>query len=105
MSAPLSKMAPIVVPPSVRRRAGIKPGEKLKFEARVGVITITAKRESTEDEYTPAQRRKILRGIRKGLAQIETGQFYGPYNSVDEMAADIEAEIRSRKSKRASTRK
>ena len=97
MAMPLND-SPIIVPPSVRRRAGIKPGERLKFEVGGGVITITAKRESGEVEYTPEQRRKILLGIRKGLAEIEDGQFYS-YNSVGEMAADIEAEVRKRKGK------
>ena len=96
---------PIIVPPSIQRRAGIKPGEKLKFKAGGGVITITAKRDPDKDEYTPEQRRKIMRGVRKGLAEIEAGQISGPYNSVAEMAADIEAGIRRRRTEKRTRRK
>ena len=92
----------MVVPPSVRRQAGIKAGDKLEFKASRGLITILAKPSNTADEYTPEQRRSIDREIAKGLEDIEKGRTYGPFNTVDEMAASIEANIQ--KSRRTAKR-
>lgn len=104
MTLPSSSETSIVVPPSVRRRSGIKPGDKLKFQAIRGVIMITAKPEPVDDEYTPEQRRKVLRAVRQGLAEIKAGQYYR-YNSVEEMATHIEAEIRKRKASKNKRRR
>jgi bifunctional DNA-binding transcriptional regulator/antitoxin component of YhaV-PrlF toxin-antitoxin module len=46
-------------PKSVRRRAGIKPGDRLEFKVSGGIINITPKLASADDEYTPMQRRVI----------------------------------------------
>jgi bifunctional DNA-binding transcriptional regulator/antitoxin component of YhaV-PrlF toxin-antitoxin module len=49
----------LVVPRSVRCRAGIKAGDRLEFKVSGGVINIVPKLPSAEDEYTPAQRRIV----------------------------------------------
>jgi AbrB family looped-hinge helix DNA binding protein len=46
----------LVVPKSVRRRAGIKPGDRLEFKVSGGIINIIPKLPSADDEYTPEQR-------------------------------------------------
>jgi bifunctional DNA-binding transcriptional regulator/antitoxin component of YhaV-PrlF toxin-antitoxin module len=97
MPLPRKDKAPIVVPPSIRRRAGFKPSDKLEFKASGGVITITAKPETADDEYTPAQRRVIDAGIREGLEQFKRGEVFGPFDSASEMMASIEAEIKKRR--------
>ena len=79
MSVAVKDRAPIIVPMSVRRRAGIKASDKLEFKATGGVITITAQRD--EDGYTPAQRRKLLGELRLAEKDIAEGRFYGPFNS------------------------
>lgn len=96
MQIPVDERAPIIVPPSIRRRAGIKPGARVRFKTEAGVITITAGRTPAADEETPEQRRRILREIREGITEIERGE-YVVYNSVEEMATDIEARARKRK--------
>jgi bifunctional DNA-binding transcriptional regulator/antitoxin component of YhaV-PrlF toxin-antitoxin module len=93
MALPRKDKSPIIVPPSVRRRAGIKPGDTLEFKASGGVITITAK-PSVDDEYTPAQRRRILAELEKGMKDIEEGRFYGPFDSVAELRDFVEGEIK-----------
>jgi len=100
MALPRKDKAPIIVPASFRRRAGIKPDQPLEFKASGGVITITAKPEVLDDEYTPAQRRKIDRSIAKGLADIKAGRIYGPFDTVAEMARSMEAEIRARRARK-----
>ena len=49
----------LVVPPSVRRRAGIKAGDRLEFKVSGGIINIIPKLPSAADEYTATQRRII----------------------------------------------
>jgi bifunctional DNA-binding transcriptional regulator/antitoxin component of YhaV-PrlF toxin-antitoxin module len=96
-----SNRAALVVPPSVRRQAGIKTGDRLEFKVSRRVITIVAKPSTADDEYTPAQRRVIDREIAKGLEDIRKGRICGPFNTVEEMAASIEAYVkRSRRAEK-----
>jgi hypothetical protein len=46
------------------------------------------------DEYTPAQRRIIDALLGKADADIKRGRTYGPFNTAEEMAASIEANIK-----------
>ncbi len=88
----------LVVPPSVRRQAGIKAGDKLEFKASRGMITIVSQSVSTEDDYTPEQRRTIDKELAKGLADIDRGRVHGPFTA-PEAARFIRAQIRSRAKK------
>ena len=60
----------LVVPASVQRRAGIKNGDRLKFNASPKMITITVDQEST---YRPTK--PELAAIRKGEAEVAKGEF------------------------------
>lgn len=96
----------LVVPPSLQRRAGFKAGDLLEIKASGGIITILPKAASAEDEYTPEQRRFVDARLAKGDEDIKRGRLYGPFDSADEMAASIEANIKKmraakRKAKRA----
>jgi bifunctional DNA-binding transcriptional regulator/antitoxin component of YhaV-PrlF toxin-antitoxin module len=85
----------LVVPRSIRREAGIKPGDRLEFRVSGGVMNIVPKEARTvraTDEYTPAQRKKID----AELLQAQKGPFHGPYRSADDMIAHIEAELKRR---------
>jgi bifunctional DNA-binding transcriptional regulator/antitoxin component of YhaV-PrlF toxin-antitoxin module len=64
----------LVVPPSVRRRTGIKAGDRLEFKVSGGIINIIPKLPSADDEYTPAQRRVID----AQLKEAAKGPYYGP---------------------------
>ncbi len=95
--------ANLVVPPSVRRQAGIKAGDHLEFRVSPRKITIVARPAPAGDEYTPRQRRRIDRELAKGLADIEAGRTFGPFDSADEFARAIEAYIKeSRRSAKRS---
>jgi antitoxin component of MazEF toxin-antitoxin module len=41
MTVTLKDKAPLIVPPSIVRKAGFKPGDKLQFRVSEGVITIS----------------------------------------------------------------
>lgn len=94
MTVTVKNKTPLVVPPSIRRCAGIKAGDTLEFKASGGVITITAKPESAEDEYTPEQRKRINARLKKALQDVEEGRFYGPFDSVAQLRDSVEQEIK-----------
>ena len=109
MPLTLKAKAPLVVPPSVQRKARLKAGDQVVFQATPGRITILSKPpaapraapSATDDEYTPEQRRIIDRQIAEGLEDIKKGRTYGPFNTVEEMIASMEANIKkSRPAKR-----
>ena len=97
MTTVVKKKTPIVVPESLRRRAGIKPGDRLEFKVSGGIINIIAQVPSAEDEYTPAQRRAILAEI----AEAQKGPYYGPFETADAASKFLQKEIRKRKAAKA----
>ena len=49
---------------------------------------------TADEEYTPAQRRIIDARLAKSDEDIKHDRTYGPFNTAEEMAASIEANIR-----------
>lgn len=94
MAVVAKKETPLVVPSSIRRKAGFKGGEDLEFKASGGVITIVRKLPLAKDEYTPAQREIID----ARLAEARKGPYLGPFETADEAIKFIRKEIRNRKS-------
>ncbi len=80
---------PLVVPTSLRRKAGFKSGQELEIKASGGVITILPKSPNAGDEYSASARR----AINAELAKAERGPFYGPFNSADEMIGDLKGRL------------
>jgi bifunctional DNA-binding transcriptional regulator/antitoxin component of YhaV-PrlF toxin-antitoxin module len=68
MTVTVKSKMPIVVPPSVRRLAGFKSGNKLEFKVSGGIVSIFPKRDSG-DTLTPEEA-KI---VRRGEAQLRRG--------------------------------
>jgi bifunctional DNA-binding transcriptional regulator/antitoxin component of YhaV-PrlF toxin-antitoxin module len=97
MTVTIEDNADLVVPRSVRRRAGLKTGQQVEFKVSGGVINIIPKLPSASDEYTPAQRRIID----ARLAEARKGPYYGPFDSVDEMLASIKGKEPKSKRRRA----
>ena len=77
--------ADLVVPRSVRRRAGIKAGDRLEFKVSGGAINIVRKLPSADDEYTPRQRRALDRALAEGMDDIEKGRLHGPFDTHEAM--------------------
>jgi AbrB family looped-hinge helix DNA binding protein len=92
MTVTVKDNAPLIVPPSVRRKVGLKSGDKVVFRTDGRVITILPKEEPDDDEYTPAQRKIIDAGIAKGLAELARGDYI-EFRSAAELSAWIEAGI------------
>jgi bifunctional DNA-binding transcriptional regulator/antitoxin component of YhaV-PrlF toxin-antitoxin module len=88
----VSSKSELVVPRSVRRRAGLKSGQEVECKVSGGVINVVPKLPVADAEYTPAQRRVIdarLRDARKGP--------YGPLETADEAIGFVRKQIRNRK--------
>jgi AbrB family looped-hinge helix DNA binding protein len=92
MTVTVKNKTDLVVPPSVRRRAGIKPGDRLEFKVSGGIINIIPKLPSADDEYTPEQRRLID----VQLDEAEKRPFHGPFNTADEMIAHMKGQLKKR---------
>ena len=78
----------LVVPPSVRRQAGIKNGDRVEFRVSGGVINIVPQLPSV-DEFTSARRGVIDRDLAKGLADIRRGRVQGPFASHEEFTVSL----------------
>jgi AbrB family looped-hinge helix DNA binding protein len=61
MTVTVKSKMPIVVPPSVRRLAGFKSGDKLEFKVSGGIVSILPKRDSG-DTLTPEEAKVVRRG-------------------------------------------
>jgi bifunctional DNA-binding transcriptional regulator/antitoxin component of YhaV-PrlF toxin-antitoxin module len=70
---------PLVVPVSVRRKAGHQNGEDLEFRA--------------DDEYTPEQRRIIDARLAKADADIKAGRVSKAFRDHGEFVADLHREV------------
>jgi bifunctional DNA-binding transcriptional regulator/antitoxin component of YhaV-PrlF toxin-antitoxin module len=101
MTVTVASKADLVVPRSVRRRAGLKNGQEVEFKVSGGMITIIPKLPSADDEYTPAQRRIVD----ARLAEARKGPYYGPFETVDEAIAFLRKETKSRNRKEARRRR
>jgi bifunctional DNA-binding transcriptional regulator/antitoxin component of YhaV-PrlF toxin-antitoxin module len=99
MGVVVSTKSELVVPRSVRQRAGLRSGQKVEFKVSGGVISIVPELPVADDEYTPAQRRVIdthLQGARKG-------PYHGPFATAEEAIAFVRKEVKKRRRmKRAS---
>ncbi len=96
MTITVKNNADLIVPPSVRRRAGLKPGDRVEFRVSAGVIEIVPKPPASDNEYTPAQRRIVD----ARLDEAEKGPFHGPFKTAGEAIKFLHKEIRARKSRR-----
>ncbi len=84
----------LVVPRSIRRRAGLKTGDKLEFKVSGGVIHIILSLPSADDEYTPEQRRAVDRELTKGLEDIKKGRLRGPFDTHEAMIEFLHDQVK-----------
>jgi hypothetical protein len=95
MTMTLKEKTPLLVPPSVQRRARLKAGDQVEFKTAPGMITIISKPSvvapATDDEYTPEQRRIIDAQLAEGLDDIRKGRVSRRFDTLDEMLASMKA--------------
>jgi bifunctional DNA-binding transcriptional regulator/antitoxin component of YhaV-PrlF toxin-antitoxin module len=85
----------LIVPSSVRCRAGIKAGDRLEFKVSGGIINIIPKLPPVDAEYTLAQRRVID----ARLAAARKGPYYGPFETIEELERSLRPSVKKAKSK------
>ena len=93
----------VTIPTNVRRQAGLSKGDLVVFVVKGNKIVITPKVvidrsqfPNADDEYTPAQRKIIDADLAKGLADIKAGRTAGPFDTAQEMIADMRVELKKR---------
>lgn len=102
MTTVVKNKVPIVIPPAIQRRAGIKVGDHLEFKVSGGIISILPKLPSAADEYTAEQRRLID----AELSETTKGPYYGPFETADAAIKFLNKEVRKRGSiKRPTTKR
>jgi bifunctional DNA-binding transcriptional regulator/antitoxin component of YhaV-PrlF toxin-antitoxin module len=90
-----------MLPPQIRRKAGFKVGDELEVKAIGGIVTLISKLPAVaEDEYTPAQRKKLDALLAVGDAQAKAGLTYGPF---DEAPGPLKAILKEQKRTRRIT--
>jgi bifunctional DNA-binding transcriptional regulator/antitoxin component of YhaV-PrlF toxin-antitoxin module len=89
MTTVLKDKDPLIVPVSIRRRAGLRPGDRIEFKASRGVITIVNQSQHPLTEGTPEQRRVIDAQLAEGLDDIRKGRVSPRFDSVEEMLASL----------------
>ena len=94
MTATVRNRIGLTVPPSIQHQAGLKTGDVVEFKVSGGAITIVPKLPRADDEYTPEQRRSID----AQLDEAEKGPFHGPFNTAEELIADMKIRIKKRSS-------
>ncbi len=80
------------MPPSIQRKARLKPGDRVEFKAAPGTITIVARPRAADDEYTPEQRRIIDARLAKSDEDIKRGRLYGPFDTHEQFIASLHKE-------------
>jgi hypothetical protein len=75
----------LVVPRSVRRRAGQGFG---------GVINIVPKLPSADDEYTPEQRRIVNARLAESKDDLKKGRTFGPFQTHEAMIAFLHGRVK-----------
>ena len=94
MTVTVKNKTPLVVPPSVRRKAGLRSGQEVEFKVTGGVISIRPKLRAAEDEYTPEQRRIVDAELAGGLVDVKAGRVRGPFATHREFIESLHKEAK-----------
>jgi bifunctional DNA-binding transcriptional regulator/antitoxin component of YhaV-PrlF toxin-antitoxin module len=94
MTVTVKDKTPLVVPPSVRRQAGLRSGQQIEFKVVGGVISIRPKIPAADDEYTPEQRHIVDAQLAEGLADVKAGRVRGPFSTHEEFIASLHKEAK-----------
>jgi AbrB family looped-hinge helix DNA binding protein len=94
MTVTLKPKTEITIPAGIRRKAGLKPGDRVEFKVSGRTITIVPRQSSVPKEYTAAERRAIARGITVSERDYREGRSHGPFKTHGEFIASLHAEAR-----------
>ena len=92
MPANQKNLEPLVVPPSIQKRAGLSREDTFEFHARRGIITITAKTRRAGQEYSP----QLRRAIDARLSAAKKTATHGPFE-IAEAVRFLKTELKARR--------
>ena len=91
----------MTLPSSFRAAMGVGEGSVVELSLKNGKTVITPKVvidrsqfQNADEEYTPAQRRIIDARLAKADKDIKAGRTYGPFDTAQEMIADMKERFR-----------
>jgi len=86
----------VTLPLSIQRAVRLRVGDFLETKVENGIIKLVPKR-------IMDKRKAIIDAhLAKGLADIEAGRTYGPYDTAEDLIASLHAEVKSiRKAKKS----
>jgi len=90
----------ITIPNRLRAKIGLADGDYVEASVHEGRIILTPQlvmERSAVAGYTPTQRRAVDARLAKALDEVRRGQVHGPFDSVEEMVASIQAKAKRRK--------
>lgn len=93
----IQRKGQVPIPTRLRAQVGLQDGDFVEASVHQGEIVLTPKA-VIDRGYTPAQRRAIDARLAEGLADIDAGRTFGPFNSADEIIAHMEARAPERPS-------
>jgi len=98
----------MTLPSRLRAAIGVGEGDRLEAWVQRGKIVLSptpmvdrSKFPNADDEYTPAQRRRID----ARLAEARRGPYYGPFNTATEAIKFLDKKIGARKAGKRKTTK
>ena len=86
----------MTLPSRLRSAVGVAEGDLVEASIQRGKIVLTpklvidrSKFSNADDEYTPAQRKVIDRGIARSLRQQKQGKSQGPFETAEDLIAAL----------------
>jgi AbrB family looped-hinge helix DNA binding protein len=92
----IQRKGQMTLPTKLRSLAGISEGDLVEAAFQRGKIVITpklvidrSKFPNADDEYTPAQRRAVNRGIAQSEKEYKQGRSFGPFKTHEELITSL----------------
>ncbi len=101
----------ITLPVRLRSALGVAEGDLVEASVQRGKIVLTpklvidkSKFATADDEYTPAQRKTIDRGIAQSMKDLREGRAYGPFDTIENFLASLHKHVGKSKAKHSKRR-
>jgi AbrB family looped-hinge helix DNA binding protein len=102
----------LTLPTGLRSQAGISEGDLIEAAFEGGRIVLTpkvlidrSKPATTDDEYTPAQRRMIDARLARSTEEIKQGRTYGPFESHEDLIKFLHDQAKKTRGKKTAKSK
>jgi AbrB family looped-hinge helix DNA binding protein len=85
----------VTIPPAARRILNLKVGDFVEATPRRDGVLLRPVRVLTQDRFEKELRQRL----EEGLADLEAGRVYGPFDTVDDLARSLRSKRKKFKSK------